>query len=460
MHQSIYQIWALARKDLLLLLRDKTGLFFTFVFPIGFALFFGMIFGGTGNAGSGGGGGAGGALDNARLTIALIDSDNTPASNALAKRLASADELRIIHSPSPDAAPDPLAWARQQVLLRKAVAYVHIPTGYAAAREQMLAGQSATVHVGADPSRAAERGMLQGILQQHAFASMADDFRDPVAMRKQTAAARKAIADDKSVSMTDRLVFETFFAALDSFMTSTARRDAQPATQPAPANASTPAGPTFMPVRVDFSQVKPDRTVPTNAFSVSFPQGLVWGVMGAAMGFAVSFIGERRSGTFARLASSPMPAWKLIVGKALACFITIAAAMAAMLILASSLGVSLRNTTTLVVALAVVAFAFVGIMSLLAVLAPTERAASGLGWAVMMVLAFIGGAAVPTFVMPGWMQAVSNVSPMAWAMACLEGGIWRNLSLLDIAPYLAALLALGTVGLVVAIFSVRRLAAA
>ncbi|MCU0688737.1 MAG: ABC transporter permease [Phycisphaerales bacterium] len=398
-------------------------------------------------------------MDNARLTIALIDSDNTPASTALAKRLASAEELRIIDSPSPTAAPDPLAWARQQVLLRKAVAYVHIPTGYAKARENMFAGQTATVQVGADPSRAAERGMLQGILQQHAFASMADDFRDPAAMRKQTAAARKAIADDKSVTMTDRLVFETFFTALDSFMTTTARRDAQPATTTDSASPA-PRGPAFMPVRVEFSQVKPDRTTPTNAFAVSFPQGLVWGVMGAAMGFAVSFIGERRSGTFARLASSPMPAWKLIVGKALACFITIAAAMAAMLVLASWLGVSLRNTTTLAVALAVVAFAFVGIMSLLAVLAPTERAASGLGWAVMMVLAFIGGAAVPTFVMPGWMQAVSNVSPMAWAMACLEGGIWRNLTVLDIAPYLAALLALGTVGLVVAIISVRRLAAA
>ena len=65
-------IRAVAVKDLRLLTRDGSSLFFTFVFPMMVALFFGFVFGSRG----GGGGG--------RIDIALVNEDGGPASLAFA----------------------------------------------------------------------------------------------------------------------------------------------------------------------------------------------------------------------------------------------------------------------------------------------------------------------------------------------------------------------------------------
>ena len=65
-------VLAIAGKDLRLLLRDKGEVFFTFVFPIIIAIFFGMVFGG------GGGGGRG------AIALALVVESDAP----LAARLA------------------------------------------------------------------------------------------------------------------------------------------------------------------------------------------------------------------------------------------------------------------------------------------------------------------------------------------------------------------------------------
>ncbi|MFN7396820.1 MAG: ABC transporter permease, partial [bacterium] len=60
-------------------------------------------------------------------------------------------------------------------------------------------------------------------------------------------------------------------------------------------------------------------------------------------------------------------------------------------------------------------------------------------------------------VMPGWMQTISNISPMAWALACLEGGVWRGSTIGEIAKPLVALGTLGVVGLGVAVAWLRHL---
>ncbi len=62
------------------------------------------------------------------------------------------------------------------------------------------------------------------------------------------------------------------------------------------------------------------------------------------------------------------------------------------------------------------AICFVGFMMLIASLGKTEQSASGAAWAIMMPLSMIGGAMVPQFVMPAWMQAASVISPIRWAL--------------------------------------------
>ena len=91
------------------------------------------------------------------------------------------------------------------------------------------------------------------------------------------------------------------------------------------------------------------------------------------------------------------------------------------------------------------AICFVGFMMLVASLGKTEQTASGAGWAILMPLSMIGGAMVPTFVMPAWIQSISFISPIRWAMLAIEGGVWRNFSIAEMAMPCAILIALGLV---------------
>lgn len=419
-------IWALLTKDLRLLVRDRAGFFFTFFFPLIFAVFFGTIF-------SSGGGPA------PKLQVALAVADDSPAARRFAEALASADEFNLSRV-------NTVEEARALVLLRKAVAAVVIPPGYGAAREAVFSGPPAEVQVGVDPSRAAESGMLQGVLQKYAFVDLVASMRDPVVMRAQTAAARSALAASSSVDPATRLILTGLFTQLDAV----AGRLGQPSST-RDQSATTNNGFTFQPVRFVTSEIRPLCAGPPNAYAVSFPQGIIWAVMGACMGFAVSLVSERTGGTLARLRVAPIARWKVLLGKAAGCFVT-TTGVTGLLLGVSMLppfGVRFAAPLTLAVAVACAGLGFTGLMMLIASIGRTERACSGVGWGVMMVFAMIGGATVPLFVMPEWMQRLSDISPMKWTVLAIEGGVWRGHSLAEIALPCIILVAIGLIGFLV-----------
>jgi ABC-2 type transport system permease protein len=109
---------------------------------------------------------------------------------------------------------------------------------------------------------------------------------------------------------------------------------------------------------------------------------------------------------------------------------------------------NVRPGDPLKLAAAVVAtcLAFVGLMMIVSCIARSDQGASGLGWGIMMVLAMLGGATVPLFAMPAWMQHVSDISPIKWAILALEAGLWRPLSWAEVAPALTILTAIGVLG--------------
>jgi ABC-2 type transport system permease protein len=92
------------------------------------------------------------------------------------------------------------------------------------------------------------------------------------------------------------------------------------------------------------------------------------------------------------------------------------------------------------------AVGFVGIMMLISVISSSQRGVSGLGWAVMMVMSMTGGGMVPLFAMPAWMQTAGGVSPVRWAILALEGAIWRDFTVAQMALPCGILLAIGVFG--------------
>jgi len=137
-----HPVIALARKDVMLLLRNRVAVFFTVVFPIAFGVLFGLLFSGTQSAAP-------------NLAVALVDLDDTPGSKRYAQILA---ELDI------QAAPTTQDEARRAVRLGATTAAVVIEQGFQEKLPRALAGDGPTVTLLTDPAREMEAGLLRGML--------------------------------------------------------------------------------------------------------------------------------------------------------------------------------------------------------------------------------------------------------------------------------------------------------
>jgi ABC-2 type transport system permease protein len=161
------------------------------------------------------------------------------------------------------------------------------------------------------------------------------------------------------------------------------------------------------------------------------------------MTFGISLVTERTHGTYVRLRMAPLTRAQILGGKALACFLAIAIVQGVLFAIAWNFGVRPTSLPLLLVALASAAICFVGFMMLVAGMGRTEETAAGAGWAVLMPMAMFGGAMVPTFVMPQWMQSFGYISPVRWAMLAIEGGVWRSFSVAEMAMPCAILISVG-----------------
>jgi ABC-2 type transport system permease protein len=89
---------------------------------------------------------------------------------------------------------------------------------------------------------------------------------------------------------------------------------------------------------------------------------------------------------------------------------------------------------------------FVGIMMTLSVLGKSEQSVSGIGWAINIVMAMIGGCMIPAMFLPGFLQKLSFVSPVRWSLLSIEGAIWREFTWAEMFLPCAVMVAIGIVG--------------
>jgi ABC-2 type transport system permease protein len=460
---------AIAFKDIRLILRDKAGAFFTFVFPLIMAIFFGAIFGG-------GGGGIQG------VHVLVLDLDRTNGSESFIKDLEKGGDVKVDRQPL--LAPDPAKkgeWiaadsaaglkadeaatkehALNEVRRGNYAASLILPPGFGAAREAPFSGNRMEIQVAIDPSRQATSGMLQGILMKYGFVQLQEGFANPQKMRTMAKDSLDRIRGNAALTPERRAEFDKFFGNLDTMLDSIPT-NTTPA--PAPENSesnyagqvktpavtpltpSTTAASAWQPIHITNLPIEREQRGPKNSYEVSFPQGVMWGVIGCTLSFAISFVLERTKGTMIRLRAAPLAAWQILGGKALASFlVTIAVGVGLMAIGVAVFHIHTRSWAMVGASIVATAACFSGIMMLLASITHTERAASGLGWGVLMMFSMVGGGMVPLEFLPEWMAPLSNLSPIRWAIFSLQGGIWRPLEWHDQLLPLGILIGLGAIG--------------
>ncbi|MCA8971408.1 MAG: ABC transporter permease [Planctomycetes bacterium] len=432
-------------KDLRLLVRDRFGLFWIFVFPLVYALFFGAIF--SGQSGGGGGG---------KIGIAVVDQDETPSSKQFVELLAKHPSLSVRRNENGSPRTMSLDAARELVRRGKRSAYVALRNGFGDQGIDVFApsrdAAKALVEVGVDPSRSAEKGYLQGILAESTFRHTIDGFADREKTKRDIARMSARVREDPAIPAAQKLLLGVFFSALDKFL---AGIDVSALRDSASSETSGESGMNL--ARIELVDVTVEDDGPKSAFQISFPSAILWGLIGCAAGFAIMIVRERTQGTMARLLASPVTLGELLLGKGAACFVTCVAAVVFLLLVAGiGLGIGLGSIPKLLVGIAASATAFVGIMLVCALLGKTEQAVAGATWGIMMPFAMLGGGMVPLIAMPSWMQQLSSVSPFKWCVLALEGSIWRGFSWAEMVKPCAILVGVGIAGATLAFFLFRR----
>ncbi|MBK7403489.1 MAG: ABC transporter permease [Phycisphaerales bacterium] len=418
------EIWALAVKDLKLLIRDRAGLFFTFFFPILYAVFFGVIMGGMGSSEGREG-----------TPILVIDQDHSKASEAFVASLEADSQLRITRS-------EDRAEAETLVKDGKQTAFVVVPGGFGDSSKTIFKGEPIRLIVGVDPSHAAEAGLIQGLITAKAYERLQDLFMSPASARQMARDAMAEVDKTSDMSPVQKTIMKSFLGSLDSFM-----KD-MPAAGGFGGTSGEGGGAGFNPIQIETVDLATDKSGKAmNAFAITFPQGIVWGVMGCTAGFGISLVSERNKGTLTRLQTSPLSRSRVLLGKALACFLaTVGVAVLLLVVARLFFGVHPQSLPMLALAVFCVAVAFVGIMMLLSTIGKTEASSGGIGWAVLLVCAMFGGGMIPLMFMKGWMVTLSNFSPVKWSIYAIEGAVWRGFTFDKMLLPCGILLAIGVVG--------------
>jgi ABC-2 type transport system permease protein len=166
-----------------------------------------------------------------------------------------------------------------------------------------------------------------------------------------------------------------------------------------------------------------------------------------AIFYGIQIIWERDAGVLTKLMVTPTPRSALITGKAFAAGVRSLIQGVVVVIIATILGVSFTHNPLKLVAAAIVLVmgsAFFACLSMsIAGVALARDRLMGIGQAITMPLFFSSSALYPTYVMPGWLQAISKVNPLTYEVEALRGLLigWNTTLWLDIVVLVCAMLA-------------------
>jgi hypothetical protein len=147
---------------------------------------------------------------------------------------------------------------------------------------------------------------------------------------------------------------------------------------------------------------------------------------GACFGLPTTMVGERERGVWRRYRLAPVSTGSLVASTVAARYVLLVLAGLLQIVLAMGLGMPLpRHPVELLVAFTFVAFAFLGVGLVIAMLADNVPAVQALGQCIFLPMLIVGGVAVPLSSLPPWADRLSTFLPGRYAVeviqACANG---------------------------------------
>jgi len=188
-------------------------------------------------------------------------------------------------------------------------------------------------------------------------------------------------------------------------------------------------------------KLKEDEVLPNSA-QHNVPAWTLFAIFFIIVPLSINMVKEKSQGTFVRLRTNPVSYSIVLAGKTVV-FLTVCLIQFFLMVLIGvylfpaiglpSLGISGKLFLAFLVAL-FSGLAAVGLGLLLGTVAKSQEQAAPFGATFVVVLAALGGVWVPVFMMPNFMQFISNLSPMNWGLNAFYDVFLRNIGLLEILP--------------------------
>jgi len=395
---------ALVRKDLKLFFSDRKAVIVSMLVPIVLASFFGYLFGGQG-----------GNAETSKVAVLVIDEDGSDTSRGLVAQLAGDKTLNVT--------PSTLEAARDTVRKGKATASIVIPQNFGrdAGRALFTGASKPQLSVLYDPSHRTELSMVKGILAGAVMQTVSKEMFTGRTGRELVDQAISQVQDNPRLPPEQRRALRDMLGGVSEW---NAQQDRAAASGQTPA-----AGGLTMPYETREEAITSGDNVQYNGYAHSFGGMSVQFILFMGMDVGIALLTLRQTGLWQRLRAAPLSRTTLLGSR------TISASLIAGVILVVVFGFarlvfgvrilgSLAGFVGVCAALSLMTASF-GLM--VASLGETVEATRGYSIMATLFMVMLGGAWVPTFIFPPWLQKLSTIVPTRWAMDGLDGMTWRGL---------------------------------
>lgn len=398
---------ALVRKDLVLYFSNRRSVIMSIAAPIVIAAFFGSLFSGSNKP--------------ANIPIAITDLDRSELSANVVAAMRGDSALTVTEAGDGE--------GLAQVKSGKLRAAVTLPAGFGAKAGPALFGAAdkPEILLHYDPSQSMVLPLVRGLLSQHILENVSRSvFSGGSPMMKN---AREQVSTNTQMPPGQR---DELLAMFDSI----ARVQARAAVSAVPASgaASAPAAnaPSFsVPFSTREVEASSQGETKYNSYSHSFAGMGVQFILLMGVDMAVGLLMMRRLGLWKRLRAAPLSRAKLLGSRIASCALIAVIVFAviyavAFAVFAVRIEGSVIGFTAVLVAFALLTASF-GL--LIAALGKTPEATRALAILATLLLVMLGGAWVPSFIFPAWLQTISLFVPTRWAIDGFDAMTWRGLPL-------------------------------
>ena len=392
---------ALIRKDLLLYLNNRRALLLHLLMPVVLAAFFGSLFGGNSGAAAG------------KIDIGLVLQDHSPVSQRIGAGLKTNSVLKVRDLSEDEAQ----ALVKQGKL---AVAVV-LPQGFGEqAANALFSGRGKpAIPLYYDPSQSTVLAMVKGLLTQQVMQEVSAAVMGPegsAITARQLDQVRAEAANDPKL------------APLGEFLDSFKKFQQQSAQAQHGATQDTASGPRGMSLPYHTEDQALSSGPKYNGYAHSFAGMGVQFILFMGIDMGIGILLARRLGIWNRLQAAPVSLTTVLLGRALSGAVIAMGLMTAIFLCAVLVfKVQISNLIGFVGIAACFGLLTAGFGLLVAAFGKTPEAARGIASFATLILVMLGGAWVPSFIFPVWMQQVTLITPTRWAVDGLDAVTWRGL---------------------------------